>query len=264
MDVSEVKILARRANGILFVAPVFILLSGFALVYSILALNDIIVPDKDTLYVIYMFTISGGRRRYYSSYRYYRKIERFNRAWDMEYVYNITPSQDEPFGFYAISLDAILWHCIVCHGIYLLAFLVPFLARLFTPKTIMEYDDFGVYIYQAGKPVTLLRYEELWSTYAEEDFENVEFCYHRGFHRSRNIKISDPFWGILKTGSIRIETPDDFICLGGIYHVKEVEKELKRMVRKNRREFLDEMYEGIEKSQRQRELEELAKHNPDT
>ena len=139
-----------------------------------------------------------------------------------------------------------------------------FLDRLFTSKIIMEYDDFGVYIYRTGKPVTLLRYEELWSTYAEENFENVEFCYHRGFHRSRNIKISDPFWGILKTGSIRIETPDDFICLGGIYHVKEVEKEIKRMVRKNRREFLDEMYENIEENQRQRELEELAKHNPDT
>ena len=43
-----------------------------------------------------------------------------------------------------------------------------------------------------------------------------------------------------------------------------MEKEEKRMVRKNRREFLDEMYDGIEKSQRQRELEELTKHNPNT
>ncbi len=263
MDVSEVRVLARRANGILFVAPVFILLSGFCLVYSILVLNDVIEPNKDVLWVIYLFTFSGGRR-HYSNFSYYRKIERFNRAWDMEYVYNIEPSENEPFGFYSISLDAILWHCIVCHGFYFLIFLLLFLDRMSTPKTIMEYDDFGVYIYRTGKPVTLLRYEELWSTYAEEDFEEVEFCYHRGFHRSRNIKISDPFWGIFKTGSIRIETPDDFICLGGIYHVKEVEKEIKRMVRKNRREFLDEMYEGIEKSQRQRELEELAKHNPDT
>jgi hypothetical protein len=263
MDVSEVKILARRANGILFVAPVFILLSGFCLVYSILVLSDIIEPDKDILWVIYLFTFSGGRR-HYSSFGYYRKIERFNRAWDMEYVYNMGASESELFGIYTISLDAILWHCIVCHGFCFLIFLLLFLDRLSTPKTIMEYDDFGVYIYRTGKPVTLLRYEELWSTYAEEDFENVEFCYHRGFHTSRNIKISDPFWGILKTGSIRIETPDDFICLGGIYHVKEVEKEIKRMVRKNRREFLDEMYDGIEKSQRQRELEELTKHNPET
>lgn len=264
MDVSEVKVLARRANGILFVAPAFILLSGFALVYSILVLNDIIVPDKDTLYIIYLFTITGGRRRYYSSYGYYHKIERFNRAWDMEYVYNITPSQDEPFGFYAISLDAILWHCIVCHGIIFFAFLVLFLVRLSTPKNIMEYDDFGVYIYRTGKPVILLRYEEIWCAYSEGDFDNVEFCYHRGFHTRKNIKVGDPFWGLFKSGSIRIETPDDFICLDGIYHVKEVEREIKRMVKKNRQEFIDEMEERIQENQRQRELEELAKHNPNT
>lgn len=62
MDVSEVKVLARRANGILFVAPVFILLSGFSLVYSILVLNNVIVPDKDILWVIYMFSFSGYSR----------------------------------------------------------------------------------------------------------------------------------------------------------------------------------------------------------
>jgi len=261
MDVSEVKVLARRANGILFIAPAFILLSGFALVYSILVLNDVIVPDKDVLWVIYLFTISGGSRRYY---RYSRKIERFNWAWDMEYVYNIAPSENEPFGFYSNSLDAILWHCIVCHGFYFLTFLVLFLARLSTPKTIMEYDDFGVYIYRTGKPVTLLRYKEIWSAYSEGDFDNVEFCYHRGFHTRKNIKVGDPFWGLFKTGSIRIETPDDFICLDGIYRVKAVEREIKRMVKKNRQEFIEEMEERIEENQRQRELEELAKHNPDT
>ncbi len=265
MDVSEVKVLARRANGILFVVPVFILLSGFALVYSILVLNDVIEPDKDILWVIYMFSFTGySRYSHYGIGRYYRKIERFNRAWDMEYVYNMSPSQDEPFGFYAISLDAILWHCIVCHGLYLLAFLLPFLVRLFTPKTIMEYDDFGVYIYRTGKPVTLLRYKEIWSTYSEGDFDDVEFSYHRGFYPRRNIKIGDPFWGMFKTGSIRIETPDDFICLNGIHCVKAVEKELKRMVKKSRQEFIDEMEEKIKEIQRQRELEELAKHNPDT
>lgn len=265
MDVSEVKVLARRANGILFVMPVLIVLSGFALVYSILVLKDIIEPNRDILYMIYMFSFSGrSRYSYYGVGRYYRKIERFNRAWDLEYVYNMGGSESEPFGFYTISLDAILWHCIVCHGFYFICFLLPFLARLFTPRTIMEYDDFGVYIYRTGKPVTLLRYEELWSTYAEEDFENAEFCYHRGFYRCRNIKVSNPFWGLFKTGSIRIETSDSFINLGGIYHVKEVEREIKRMVKKNRQEFIDETEERIKENQRQRELEELAKHNPNT
>ena len=77
MDVSEVKVLARRANGILFVAPVFILLSGFALVYSILVLADVIVPDKETLFTIYLFSFFSSPR-YATSY--------FNRAWAYEFT----------------------------------------------------------------------------------------------------------------------------------------------------------------------------------
>ena len=267
MDVSEVKVLARRANGILFVAPVFILLSGFALVYSILVLADVIVPDKETLFTIYLFSFFSSPR-YATSY--------FNRAWAYEFTNSYSDFDREfiekgRFGYiYDFGIDSrdtfdfILWECVISSLLWLILLSIPFFSRLFTPRTIMEYDDFGVYIYKTSKPVTLLRYEELWSTYSEEDFENVEFCYRRGLYRCRNIRVSNPFWGIFKTGSIRIEVPDGFINLGGIYHVKEVEKEIKRMVRKNRKEFLYEMYEGIEKNQRQREREELAKHNPDT
>lgn len=264
MDVSEVKVLARRANGILFVTPVFILFCGFALVYSVLVLNDAIEPDKNTLYMIYMLTFSGGGRRRYRLGGTGRRTRRFNMAWDNEFVYNIDVPEDDYYGYYSYYLDWILWECIICYSLYLLAFLLPFIERLLIPKVIMEYDDYGLYIYKTGKPTTLLRYEELWSTYSEEDFENIEMCYHRGFYRSRNIRISNPFWGIFKTGSIRIETPDDFINVGGIYHVKDVEYEIKRMVRKNRKEFIAEMEEKIAYNQRQRELVELSKHNPDT
>lgn len=264
MDVSEVKVLARRANGILFVTPVFILLSGFALVYSILVLKDVIEPDRDTLFVIYLFTCLD---------RY--KISSFRFAWNREFFYTIQIDEElaaetrfghiYDFGISSVhAFDWLLWECIISYSIYLIVFISMFLQRLLTPRTIMEYDDFGVYIYQTGKPGTLLRYKELWSTYAEEDFENVESCYRRGFYRYRNIKVSNPFWGIFKTGSIRIEIPDGFINLGGIYHVKEVERELKRMVKKNRQEFIDELEENIKENQRQRELEELAKHNPGT
>jgi len=263
MDVSEVKVLARRANGILFVAPVFILLSGFALVYSILVLSDKIVPDKDVFYIIYCFSLNGYHRRA-SLYRIGYRRYLFEQAWDNEFIYNLDFSNDDYLGTYRYTFDDISTICIISYGLVFFAFLIMFLARVFTPRTIMEYDDHGLYIYRLGKPVTLLRYEEIWSAYSEGDFDNVEFCYHRGFYTRKNIKIGDPFWGMFKTGSIRIETQDDFICLGGIYHVKEVEQEIKRMVRKNRREFLDEMYEGIEENQRQSELEELAKHNPDT
>lgn len=267
MDVSEVKVLARRANGILFVIPVLMLLSGFALVYSILVLNDVIEPDKETLYIIYIFSLFGTRR-------YARR--HFNRVWDYEFTYHYSDFEKnfiengrfgyiETFGTNPMSsFELILWGCIFAYSFYLLVFICIFLQRLFTPRTIMEYDDFGLYIYQRGKPVTLLRYKEIWSTYTEEDFENVEFCYHRGFYRVRNIRVSEPLWGMIKTGSIRIETPDDFINLGGIYHVKAVERDLKRMIKIKRQQFVDELEENIKENQRLRDLEELAKHNPNT
>ena len=64
MDVSEVKVLARRANGMLIVVPILMLFSGFALVYSVLVLIKEIEPNRDVLYVLYMLSIFDGRRRH--------------------------------------------------------------------------------------------------------------------------------------------------------------------------------------------------------
>ena len=109
-------------------------------------------------------------------------------------------------------------------------------------------------------PVTLLRYEALWSVYAHEElFESYE-----DFDSCASVSVKNSFFGLSRTGAIRIETPHEFIVLSGIYHVKEVEKEIKKMVKKNRREFVENMEERIKENQRQRDLEELAKHNPDT
>ena len=231
MDVSEVKVLARRANGLLVVVPILMLVCGFATVYSLLVLIDKIEPDKKLLYVLYMFSLLGGRRRHrhFHSYYYY-------------------------------SPETLAFSCAFSYGMESAFLLCLFVRRLLVPKTIIEYDDFGLYIYKKGMPVTLLRYEALWSVYAHEElFESYE-----DFDSCASVSVKNSLFGLSQTGAIRIETPDDFIVLSGIYHVKEVEKEIKRMVRKNRREFLDEMYENIEKNQIQKELEELAKHNPDT
>ncbi len=244
MDVSEVKVLARRANGILFVAPVFILLSGFALVYSILVLNEVIEPNKDVLWIIYMFTFLDRH-----------KFSHFNDAWDDKFTYGFLHQDADvetrfdhinDLSIGSINLfDLMLWECIISYSFYLLVFGVVFLQRILTPRIIIEYDDFGFYIYRTGKPVTLLRYRDVWSTYSESDLNNVEFCYHGGFYRYRNVKVSNPFWGVFRTGSIRIEIPEGFINLNGVYHVKEVEIEIKRIVKKSRQEFIDEIEEKI-------------------
>lgn len=232
MDVSEVKVLARRANGLLIVAPIVMLFSGFAFVYSVLVLIKEIEPDRDVLYVLYMLALFGGRRRH--------------RHFQWRYISNP---------------ESIAFWCAFSYGIEFAFFFWLLVRRLSVPKTIIEYDDFGLYIYRKGMPVTLLRYEELWSVYAHEEL----FEAYEDFDSScTSVSVKNSCWGLSQTGAIRIEAPNGFIVLSGIYHVKEVKKEIDRMVKKNRQEFIDALEENIKENQRQRELEELAKHNPDT
>ncbi len=229
MDVSEVKVLARRANCLLIVVPILMLVCGSAFVYSAMVLSKQIEPNKDFLYVLYMFSLFGGRRRHRYFYRHY--------------YYNP---------------ETLALSCALSYGVEFMLLFWVLVRRLSIPRVIIEYDDFGLYIYQKGMPVTLLRYESLWSMYVHEEmidaYEDFDSC----------VSARQSFWGLSATGAIRFETPNGFIVVSGISQVKEVEREIKRMVKKNRQEFIDEMEYRIKENQRQRELEELAKHNPDT
>lgn len=231
MDVSEVKVLARRANGLLIVVTLLMLICGFATVYSILVLTGGIEPDKDIMYVLYMLSLLGGRHRHRHFRSYYR---------------------DMP--------ELLAFRCALSFGIEFMLLLWVLVRRLSIPKVIIEYDDFGLYIYKKGMPVTLLRYESLWSMYVHEEVIDS----YEDFDSSGYMRTQQSLWGISATGSIRFEVPNGFIIVSGVSRVKEVEKEIRRMVEKNRREFLEAMEERIEKNKRQRELEELAKHNPNT
>lgn len=231
MDVPEVKVLARRANGLLIVVPLLMLLSGFAVVYSILVLTEEIEADRGLMYALYMLSLFDGRHRHRHFHSYYR---------------------DMP--------ERLAFRCALSFGMEFMFLLWILIRRLSIPRVIIEYDDFGLYIYRKGMPVTLLRYESLWSMYIHEEVIDS----YEDFDSSGYMRTQQSLWGLSATGAIRFETPNGFITVSGVSRVKEVEKEIKRMVKKNRREFLDEMYEGIEINQRQRELEELAKHNPDT
>lgn len=227
MDVSKVKVLARRANGLLIVVPIIMLFCGFASAYSILVVMGKIVPDRTLLLVLFMLAIFGPRHRWRYVNDYYNE-------------------------------HTLAFYCAFSYSFELLFGFWLFVRRLSVPKVIIEYDDYGLYIYKKGMPVRLLRYKELWSTYVQEEL----FDMYEDFDASVSISVKKSFFS--ETGAIRIETPQDFIVLSGVYHVKEVEKEIKRMVLKNRQEFIKELEENIEYNKRQRELEELAKHNPDT
>ncbi len=231
MDVSEVKVLARRANGLLVVSVILMVVCGFAVVYSLLVLIGEIEPNKDLMYALYMLSLFDGRHRHRHFHSYYR---------------------DMP--------ERLAFRCALSFGMEFMFLLWILIRRLSIPRVIIEYDDFGLYIYRKGMPVTLLRYESLWSMYVHEEVIDS----YEDFDSSGSVRMQQSLFGFSATGAIRFETPNGFIVVSGISQVKTVEKEIRRMVEKNRQEFIDEMEGRIEKSQRERELEELAKHNTDT
>jgi len=91
-----------------------------------------------------------------------------------------------------------------------------------------------------------LKYKELWSTYSTKDVESISLCYHRGLWGLFSVLASELLWSFVKTGSIRIETPDGFIVLHGVYHVRDVEFEIKKMIREHRKRFIEELERSVE------------------
>ncbi len=231
MDVSEVKVLAKRANGLLIVASVLMLLSGFAFVYSVFVLTKVIEPNEKLFLIIYVSNWLAGRRRF----RRFRLYYHSNPEW-------------------------LAFECALSYGLEFAFLFYIFIRRLSIPKVIIEYDDYGLYLYRKGMPVTLLRYEALWSVYAQQELYDV----YEDFDSTASVSVKNSLFGLSSSGAIRFETPDGFIVLSGIYHVRDVEREINRMVRKNRDEFVAKMEENIEENKRKRELEELAKHDPST
>ncbi len=141
------------------------------------------------------------------------------------------------------------------------------LSVLFYKNVIIECDDCGIYIYKRFKPVQTIRYEEFWSQQTIEDFEEVyvrrRYTY-KWWKAENYIKVTDPFFGIIKTGSLRLETRQEIINVGGIKNVKEVEIELNKLISAKKREYIEEMEEKIALEKRMEELAELSKHNPYT
>ncbi len=141
------------------------------------------------------------------------------------------------------------------------------ISMLFVKNVIIEYDDAGIYIYRLFKPIKTIRYEELWSQMTREDFDvvYVKRRFTFSWWKIENYhKITDPFFGLIKTGTLRIETPNELINIRGIKDVKKVEVELNKLITAKRKENIAEMEKQIAYQNRLDELKELAKHNPYT
>lgn len=144
--------------------------------------------------------------------------------------------------------------------------LVGFVERLFMPKVLIEYDNRGLYIYKYRKsePI-LLRYENIWDCRAQinegsediplsMDYSSKKFdSYERAAISSKSL-----------VGLLKFNTPHEIITVHGIKNVKSVERELASIrydFKEKQEEWLDY---NIEKSRRNKELEELAKHDINT
>lgn len=206
-------VLARRANGILVVAPLVLLFLGVVLYYSVMLVSGEMEVDAVPGIIYSFMRFFDGLRR---SYRKPPEVVAF---WTYLSV-----------AFIAVPL------------------FVEFLSRLFVPKIIMECDDNGVYIYHGKKQVTVLRYEYLWSHYTEEDTGGDYLWVKRGM-----LPVPEFLYDFEATGSMRIETPDGFINLRGIYHVREVERELKTRIRKQKLEYERFLEEGVREARVDRE-----------
>ncbi len=144
--------------------------------------------------------------------------------------------------------------------------LIGFVERLFMPKVLIEYDDCGLYIYKYKKcePI-LLRYEHIWDCRAQtnEGAEDIPLS----MDHNPNVADSYERAGITPTplvGMLKFNTPHTTISVHGIKDVKAVERHL-ASIRYDFKEKRDEWLDyNIELSRRQKELEELAKHDPNT
>lgn len=218
------KVLARRANGLLIAMPVCFVVLLILLSMAIVFLFHIECPEWFEKLANDVFI-----RDYWRYTGFYRR-GRIARD---------------------VFFQSLFWMP-VC--------LMAFFDRLFTPKIIMEYDDTGIYIYHNKKDVTLLRYDYLAGQNVQTDLNEVSYWVrYRGM-----VKITNFSGGLIKTGSIRFETPDGFVKVRGVANVKEVGREIDRMVRKARAEYEKELEENMMKQIAQRDLEELLKHDPNT
>lgn len=205
------KILAKRADGFLYVAPFVIVTT---LVYCANRFNTCYNPDQ-ILYSLY--DIFFGERGVF---------------------------------VYSLVVNVI--------------FLIKWIERFLTPKVMIEYDNAGLYIYKYkfSTPVTL-RYEAVYSALGDEDLDEIYVRRGRYVFAPR-VRISNPTWGLSKTGTLRIEIPTGFITLHGVKNVNQVRFEITKLVRefkKEQKEFIDA---NIERARAQNEDEEQKKHDPNT
>jgi hypothetical protein len=143
--------------------------------------------------------------------------------------------------------------------------------RIALPKILIEYDKAGIYIYnRRNKPPITIRYEQLWSATAlpgEKDFDEIDSPDYSlsGFPFASSGEMITGYSNCnAMTGSLRLELPDQFIKLHGVKNVRDVRRQLDKLVYDNKKNKMAFYEDRMMKRQREVELEELRKHDPNT
>ncbi len=122
-------------------------------------------------------------------------------------------------------------------------------STLALPRVLMEYDDYGIYIYHKYKPTKTIRFEDIGSEVSEEDTVDIyvggSYYYHKISHKVLN-------------NTLRIEVEDGFVRVDYVKDVKNVELKIRQLVRSTRKSIIEELEENIAEN-RMRELEEHTK-----
>lgn len=141
--------------------------------------------------------------------------------------------------------------------------------RLMLPRILIEYDRAGIYVYQKrrGEPV-IIRFEQLWGSTSMgrvDAYDEIDSNSASPMRVFDGLELNTGTCSCNSTtGTLRIELPNQFITIHGVKKVGEVKLTLDRLVREHKKEKMSFYEEQMMKRQREEELQELRKHDPDT
>lgn len=173
---------------------------------------------------------------------------------------------------YGLDIRLMPRHYFFCFFISLfLSTLYNLIHRLTLPRILIEYDKAGIYVYnkRRGDPI-IIRFEHLWSSISlgredayDEDFGHTECS--SSLILMEGLELNTGYCSCNSaTGTLRLELPNQHITLHGVKAVGQVKLELDRLVRNHKKEKMEFYEDQMMKRQREAELEELRKHDPDT
>lgn len=146
--------------------------------------------------------------------------------------------------------------------------MIRFILRLQVPRVILEYDDNFLYINRRFKEPEAVAFKSIIGISTLKD--KVDFREMRRYRRKIVPTADDhrDFYysliALATTGVININYEGGYVRLHGISNVKQVEDELFGIIRKKRKDNLDNINDAINRKMRQKELEELSKHDINT